>query len=199
MLASGQEPAYKTNASCTPHLFAELHLQHPNTHPPHSQTNTHTKMSYTLRYFPIRTRAETCRALLSYSGAPWENVHPEWPAEKHNQPFGKMPVLIERSEDGSEFVLSDSVAIEKYLATKYGLAVTGDARAVAHQDELRNQLRDIYELIVLYMFGHEDVRPDIMDKFNTLAKALVRFHEEFLKKNGSNGHYFGKKTTYVDI
>ncbi|KAI8319275.1 hypothetical protein GQ54DRAFT_265586, partial [Martensiomyces pterosporus] len=144
-------------------------------------------------------RAETCRALLSYSGAPWENVHPAWPSEKLNQPFGKMPVLIERSEDGSEFVLSDSVAIEKYLATKYGLAVTGDARAVAHQDELRNQIRDIYELIVLYKFGHEDVRPGIMDKFNTLAKALVRFHEEFLKKNGSNGHYFGSRTTYVDI
>ncbi|KAI8319276.1 hypothetical protein GQ54DRAFT_299455 [Martensiomyces pterosporus] len=156
-------------------------------------------MSYTLRYFPIKARAETCRALLSYSGAPWKNENPEWPAEKPNQPFGKLPVLIETRKDDSEFVLTDSIAIERYIVAKYNLSAGGDAETIARQDELRNQIKDIYELVVLYKFGHEAARPSVMEKFTVLSKAMVNLHEDFLKKNGSNGHYFGNKTTYVDI
>ncbi|KAJ1957868.1 hypothetical protein GGI12_004899 [Dipsacomyces acuminosporus] len=155
--------------------------------------------TYTLRYFPIKARAETIRALLSFSGATWKNEHPAWPQEKANQPFGKLPVLIEAAEDGSEFVLTDSLAIEKYIATKYSISVDGDIKQLARQDEIRNQIKDIYELLVQYKFGPESGRPSVFEKYNVLASAFAKAHESLLTANGSNGHYFGNKTTYVDI
>ncbi|ORX71100.1 hypothetical protein DL89DRAFT_256161 [Linderina pennispora] len=155
--------------------------------------------TYVLRYFPIKARAETCRALLSYSGASYTNEAPAWPQEKSNQPFGKLPVLIETDESGATFKLSDSLAIEHYLATKYGLMVDSSPQDRACQDELRHQIKDIYEFIPQYRFGNEDTRASVKEKLDVQMKYFIEYHENHLKNNGSNGHYFGDKTTYVDI
>ncbi|KAJ1947953.1 hypothetical protein FBU59_001819 [Linderina macrospora] len=155
--------------------------------------------TYVLRYFPIKARAETCRALLSYTGTPYTNEAPAWPQNKSSQPFGKLPVLIETNESGAVFELGDSLAIEHYLAAKYGLMVDSSLQDTARQNELRNQLKDIYEFIPLYRFGSEEVRQSVKEKFDVQAKFLINYHENHLKNNGANGHYFGDKTTYVDI
>ncbi|KAJ1961475.1 hypothetical protein GGI12_003229 [Dipsacomyces acuminosporus] len=155
--------------------------------------------SYTLRYFDAKALAETSRAILAFSGDSWENTHPAWPQEKADQPIGKLPVLVETSEDGSEFVLTESSAIEQYLAIKYGLYITGDAKQVARQEELRSQIKYLAQLAINYKWGTESARPNVLNEYNTLAPALIKYHEAALKANGSNGHYFGDRTTYIDL
>lgn len=156
-------------------------------------------MSYTLRYFPIRARAEVIRLLLLASGAKFTDMMPDWPVEKDKQPMGQLPVLVETTEDGSEFVLSDSIAIEKYLAGKAGLLVQTGLRDKAREDQLRSQIEDVYSLALAYKYGLEAARESVADKYKRTAAAFVNYHENVLAENGSNGHYFGDKTTYVDI
>ncbi|KAJ2626662.1 hypothetical protein H4R22_004730, partial [Coemansia sp. RSA 1290] len=54
---------------------------------------------YTLRYFDRIGVAEGSRILLTAAGVEWKEEHPEWPQEKPNQPFGRMPVLVEKGRN----------------------------------------------------------------------------------------------------
>ncbi|KAJ1722417.1 hypothetical protein LPJ53_003176 [Coemansia erecta] len=69
----------------------------------------------------------------------------------------------------------------------------------ARQIELRSQIKDLWDLCLQYKFGSEESRKGTLDKYTTLSKAVISYHEEHLKQNGANGHYFGSKTTYLDI
>ncbi|KAJ1645543.1 hypothetical protein J3B02_000015 [Coemansia erecta] len=156
--------------------------------------------SFVLRYFPVRARAETTKAILSYANADWTQESPAWPLEKQNQPVGKLPVLTETLSNGTQFTLCESLAIEGYLAKKFGLSANENPQMEARQMELRSQIKDIYELTVLIKFAPSDeVRQSIKEKFLVLAKAIIEYHEKVLEENGSNGHYFGDKITYVDL
>ncbi|KAJ2149039.1 hypothetical protein EV180_004471 [Coemansia sp. RSA 518] len=155
--------------------------------------------TYVLRYFPIKARAEVARLLLLASGDKFADVMPDWPAEKENQPLGQLPVLIETLEDGTEFELSDSVAIEKYLARKSGLLVKTGSMDTAREDQLRSQINDVIDMHYAYMFAPEGSHEVIEARYRSNAKAFVKYHEKILAENGSNGHYFGSKTTYMDI
>ncbi|KAJ2887792.1 transferase activity protein, partial [Coemansia aciculifera] len=136
-----------------------------------------------------------------YTGAKWVLETPQWPQEKVNQPVGKLPVLVETNKDGTRFVLSDSLAIEQYLVCKHNLCVPEqDRQLVARQTELRNQLNDLFQLTQLIVHVTEpSTRTMFVQKFMTMAKDVVTYHEKCIKENGSNGHYFGNKTTYVDL
>ncbi|KAJ1663797.1 hypothetical protein IW140_004498 [Coemansia sp. RSA 1813] len=160
--------------------------------------------SYTLRYFPIAARAETTKVLLTLSGADWKLESPAWPQEKDAQPVGKVPVLIESSSSASSdepFVLGESLAIEQYLAAKHGFYFKpDDLKAVARQNELRSHIKDINDLCGQIKFAaNEEAKDALQNKLKSVAGYVTRMHEKVLKENGSNGHYFGSETTYVDI
>ncbi|KAJ1953233.1 hypothetical protein EC988_003107 [Linderina pennispora] len=91
------------------------------------------------------------------------------------------------------------MAIEHYLATKKGLMVDSSPQDRARQDELRNQILDIFLFAPQYRFATEEARKTIKEQYVTQAKFFIDFHENHLKNNGSNGYYFGSKITYVDI
>ncbi|KAI9499932.1 hypothetical protein GGI25_003263 [Coemansia spiralis] len=158
--------------------------------------------SYILRYFPIPARAETCKALLALSGASWKLETPAWPQDKGAQPVGKIPVLIE-APDNSEaepFVLGESRAIEEYIAAKYGLFYKpDDLQIMARQRELRSHITDMYETSAQIRFSNEATKPALVEKFKNISNYIIKFHEDALARNGSNGHYFGDKTTFVDV
>ncbi|KAJ1818809.1 hypothetical protein LPJ60_004121 [Coemansia sp. RSA 2675] len=156
---------------------------------------------YTLRHFQVPGRAEPCKAILEYTGAKWTLETPQWPQEKVNQPIGKLPVLVETNKDGTRFILSDSLAIEQYLVCKYNLCVPEqDRQMVARQMELRNQLNDLFQMTQLIVNVTEPTtRTNFIQRYMTLAKDVVTYQEKWLKENGSTGHYFGNKTTYVDL
>ncbi|KAJ1663784.1 hypothetical protein IW140_004512 [Coemansia sp. RSA 1813] len=158
--------------------------------------------SYILRYFPVPARAEICKALLTFVGANWTLEFPEWPKEKDSQPVGNLPVLVVKVESNSTapFILGDSRAIEKYLATKYDLFYKpNDIQLMARQHEVRAHMNDIYEMSALIIHAPEPARQFFINKYNILTRSVVRNHEKVLRENGSNGHYFGDKTTYIDV
>ncbi|KAJ2621472.1 hypothetical protein GGI26_004051 [Coemansia sp. RSA 1358] len=161
------------------------------------------KPFYTLRYFPVPARADTCKALLALSGVEWKLESPAWPKGKDSQPVGKMPVLIEAySGDNATapFVLGESYAIEEYIATKYNLFYQpDDLQMMARQRELRSQMVELYEYVSDIMHGPEASRAGLLEKYKVAGRYIVRFHEKVLRENGSNGHYFGDKTTFADV
>ncbi|KAJ1851530.1 hypothetical protein LPJ73_003020 [Coemansia sp. RSA 2703] len=155
--------------------------------------------SFVLRYFPAHSRAETIKAILSYTETDYKYETPEWPQQKCEQPAGKLPVLVEILPDSSEYVLSDSLAIESYLVDKFKLSVTGDSQIIARQLEIRYQIKDMFEACTLYRYSPPEARQMFLDYFLSSAKDFVKYHEKLLAENGSNGHYFGNNITYVDL
>ncbi|KAJ2354187.1 hypothetical protein GGF43_003309, partial [Coemansia sp. RSA 2618] len=156
--------------------------------------------SYTLRYFDIIGLAESSRILLTAAGVEWTEEHPEWPQEKPNQPHGRLPVLIEKSTDGSpDFVICESSNIERYLARKYGF-LPADLKQAALQEQVRDLMSDVKTLF----FGSvrcrsEEDKTEFFAKFEDLLETLIKVQSKLLKDNGNTGRHFGDSLSYADI
>ncbi|KAJ2805998.1 hypothetical protein H4R20_001867 [Coemansia guatemalensis] len=155
--------------------------------------------SYILRYFDLIGRGETCRLLLAAGEVDWVEEHPEWPQDKEKQPFGRLPVLIEKSADGSELVLSESSTIERYLGRIFGL-LPADPRASAIQEQMCDRQADIIAACLVYaqVTAEEDKKmylANIDDLFTRMAKS----HMEILSANNCKSHLFGDKLSFADI
>ncbi|KAJ1909569.1 hypothetical protein GGI09_006978 [Coemansia sp. S100] len=154
---------------------------------------------YTLRYFNIQGLCEALRLLLTASGVDWTEEHPEWPREKPNQPLGHLPVLVVSNADGKgELALSETLVIERYIAREYGLLPT-DNLAAARQEQLRDQLHDVWSTHMEYMHSTGERSAELVTKFEQDAECLVGMHVAALQRNGNNGHYFGDALSYVDL
>ncbi|KAJ2493295.1 hypothetical protein IWW37_000758 [Coemansia sp. RSA 2050] len=154
---------------------------------------------YVLRYFNIQGLCEALRLLLTASGADWIEETPEWPKEKSNQPLGHLPVLVVSNTDGKDdLVLSETLVIERFIARKYGLLLT-DILAAARQEQLREQLHDVWSTHMEYMHSTGDRSAELATKFEQDATRLVSVHVAALQCNGNNGHYFGNTLSYVDL
>ncbi|KAJ2701763.1 hypothetical protein H4218_001254 [Coemansia sp. IMI 209128] len=154
---------------------------------------------YVLRYFNIQGLCEALRLLLTASGTNWTEETPEWPREKYSQPLGHLPVLVESSKGGKDdVVLSETLVIERYIARKYGLLPT-DILAAARQEQLRDQLHDVWTTHMEFMHSTGERSTELVTKFEQDATRLVSVHVAALRRNGNNGHYFGETLSYVDI
>lgn len=80
-----------------------------------------TEQKNQLLYFPLRGRANLIRMVLHLGKIEYEPVIPDWPAAKDQQPFLQLPVWKE-----GDFVLSQSGAIVRYLASKSNLIPAND-------------------------------------------------------------------------
>ncbi|KAJ2784344.1 hypothetical protein GGI15_002291 [Coemansia interrupta] len=154
--------------------------------------------SYVLRYFNIPGIAETSRMLLTAALVDWKEENPEWPLAKSDQPFGRVPVLIEEdSSDGSKHVLCESPAIERYLARKYGFMPT-ELKLASRQEEIREQQIDTIQAF-FNVNRFEGSKEFALGRFYIILDRLLNVHSAILRENGNNGHYFGDRLTYVDI
>ncbi|PIA19660.1 hypothetical protein COEREDRAFT_78967 [Coemansia reversa NRRL 1564] len=162
-----------------------------------STTNT---PSYTLRYFDGIGLGESIRLLLTAANVEWTEEHPEWPQEKPNQPFGRLPVLVEKSTDGSpDFVICESSNIERYLARTYGL-LPADLRKAALQEQLRDQMMDV----VIAFSGYarsisEEDKKARKEAFEEIFEKFIALLTKILQDNGSTGRLFGDSLSYADI
>ncbi|KAJ2048007.1 hypothetical protein H4S04_004088 [Coemansia sp. S16] len=155
--------------------------------------------SFTLRYFNAAGLSETIRLLLTASKVEWTEEHPEWPQEKPNQPFGRLPVLIQKSADSeTDLVLSESVTIERYLARTYGF-LPADPRKAALQEQIRDRFTDVILAFFIQRSASDEKKEELVTKFEELLSKQVEVSSQVLRDNGSNGHFFGDKLTYVDI
>ncbi|OMJ13370.1 Glutathione S-transferase 4 [Smittium culicis] len=181
---------------------------------------------FDLLYFPVPGRALTSQLLLSLAGADWKNSVPEWPKEKENMPYGRLPVLIETEQDGSKFVLSESRAIEEYIAARFGLLPAG-IKNLAVSSQYVNQIFDIIEAFAniagfkyetSLVFGAEidgltKTPEECKDRdqfyiaqhivnlskiLTDLSKYFLQKHDQILAKSQS-GYYFGDSITYADL
>ncbi|KAJ2493294.1 hypothetical protein IWW37_000757 [Coemansia sp. RSA 2050] len=155
--------------------------------------------SFTLRYFNTAGLAETIRLLLTAANVEWTEEHPEWPAEKPNQPFGRLPVLIQKSNvSENDLTISESVTIERYLARTYGF-LPADPRKAALQEQIRDRLTDIILAFYIQHSASADKKEELAAKFEDLLKRQVEVSSQALRDNGNSGHFFGNELTYVDI
>ncbi|KAJ1977898.1 hypothetical protein H4R34_003409 [Dimargaris verticillata] len=153
---------------------------------------------YTLHYFPATGRAQISRAILDYAQADWEDkITVDWASEKAQTPLGQLPVLYEALPNGETFTLSESRAIERYLASKFGLN-GANARESALMDSYIGHWDDVALHGFTAHYGPEEGREAAKKKFEKTAANLLAKHGEILTKNGA-GHYFGSKTTWADI
>ncbi|KAJ2158339.1 hypothetical protein GGF46_003840 [Coemansia sp. RSA 552] len=156
--------------------------------------------SYVLRYFPVTGLGEGPRMILTAAKVEWVEENPEWPAEKEKQPFGRLPVLVEKSNDGSpDFITSESANIERYLARTYGL-LPADLKQAAHQEQLRDQMTDVFMSMIYYVLAKSDEdKKDKREKFDQILERFVKVQTRILKENGSTGRLFGDSLSYADI
>ncbi|KAJ1801348.1 hypothetical protein LPJ59_000348 [Coemansia sp. RSA 2399] len=152
--------------------------------------------SYTLRYFDIPGLAEAPRLMLLASNSNWTEEHPEWPQEKPNQPFGRLPVLIEKCADGGpDFILCESGAIERYLARSLGF-FPSDPKKAALQEQLRDQISDVRIAGTQFVTDPSD---SAKEKFNKLLAKLKEVFPKALENNGSSASSQGTGLTYIDF
>ncbi|KAJ2062372.1 hypothetical protein GGI17_002490 [Coemansia sp. S146] len=159
-----------------------------------------TTPSYVLRYFDLIGLAETSRMLLTAAKVEWTEEHPEWPQEKPNQPFGRLPVLVEKNgaEDGSDFILSESGSIERYLARTFKFVPT-DLKQVARQEQLRDQQLDIIVAFFTQMKMVDEAKKEKRGDFDEMLDKIAEIHTTLLRKNGDCGHLFGEELSYADM
>ncbi|KAJ1908738.1 hypothetical protein GGI09_005536 [Coemansia sp. S100] len=156
--------------------------------------------SYVLRYFDLIGLAETSRMLLTAAKVEWTEEHPEWPQEKPNQPFGHLPVLVEKNgaEDGSDFILSESGSIERYLARTFKFVPT-DLKEIARQEQLRDQQFDVSAAFFNQLAMVDEAKKEKRGEFDVLLDKIVEIHTTLLRKNGDCGYLFGEELSYADM
>ena len=97
--------------------------------------------SYELLYFPARGRAEQVRLMFTLAEQPFtENPAADWAELKPGTPFGRLPVVTERSDAG-EFELAESGAIMRHLARRHDM-YGSDAAHHAMCDSLADFVAD---------------------------------------------------------
>jgi len=154
-------------------------------------------VNYKITYFNGRGRAETARQILAYAGVAFVDNridHADWGKLKPTATFGQLPLL---EVDGK--VLSQSQAINRYLARKHGLGGADDWEA-AKIDELNDGVIDVMGNLRPW-FQEKD--PEKKKQLwialeNDHFKPMLVRYEKFLEQNGT-GYFVGSKPTWFDI
>ncbi|KAG0045368.1 hypothetical protein BGZ83_009418 [Gryganskiella cystojenkinii] len=156
--------------------------------------------TFKLLYFNLHGRGGLIRNLLAYGGHKWEELPLDWPAQKSQTQFQCLPVVWETTSLGTVLELAESQAIERYLAKKFHLFGKN-----AWEEHKINEFFNSTDSTQIVFFTKVISNPPAnrVDEANQFyADALAKFltlHELHLKKNGSNGHYVGTRTSLADL
>ncbi|KAG0273825.1 hypothetical protein BGZ95_010356 [Linnemannia exigua] len=167
-----------------------------------AQSNNN-ESTFVLQYMKAMGRAVTIRVMLHLKRIKYTNkviTADEVATDRAALPFGQVPVLIETKADGSTLELGESLAIEHYLAEKFGwLGSTAEEAALLKSISL-NIYFSLYNNCFVAKVPVNEAIVDPNSVFNTKALPLfIATHERWLLKNGNNGHFFGDKLTYPDL
>ncbi|EFA79930.1 hypothetical protein PPL_06751 [Heterostelium album PN500] len=143
----------------------------------------------TLHYFNGRGRAETSRVLFVVAGVEFNDVkNPFDNAEiKQRATYKQLPYLI----DG-DFEISQSIAIENYIANKYNLA--GDS--LVDRTRILSIAQASYD-ISIPIFTNDTDEKKALYKNETLPRFLSAW-EKILTENGGK-HFVGSKLSAADV
>jgi len=155
---------------------------------------------YKLSYFPLRSRAEPSRLLLTYGGIKFQDIRvtfDEWATVKATTPMGQLPVL---EVDGVK--LCQTTAIARYLAKEFGLAGKTHLDQ-AKCDMLLEGIQDMWAALrptyLTKLQNQPENEPAEWKKFKTdHLKGFLDRYAKFLHEN-SAGWFVGNEMTYADI
>lgn len=154
---------------------------------------------YRLTYFNGRARAELIRLIFHTAGEDFEDNRIDtgsWNQLKPSTPFGALPIL---EFDG--LVLSQSLAIARFLAREFGLA--GKARyEEAVVDSIVDTANDILGDIIKIIFNEDEkLKKENQKKFveNILPFTLNSLENVFSKHGKGQGFAVGSDLTYADL
>ncbi|MBK8266630.1 MAG: glutathione S-transferase family protein [Nannocystis sp.] len=154
--------------------------------------------SYELVYFPVRGRAEPIRLLFAAADVPFtDTAVTDWPALKPKTPLGKVPILIERGDDGEQ-VIPESMTILRHLARTFSLDGADErARVVAdYTVEALNEWRSRFTPVLFASFARTE--QSVIDKYWSDLPATLALFERLLAQAG--GAYFaGGALSYADL
>jgi len=156
---------------------------------------------YKLYYFSARARADFIRYILHYADIPYEEVElkfEDWGTiHKAKMPMGVLPVL--ELEDGRQ--LSQSLAIGRYLAKKYGL-LSDDDWENAWGDQLVGAIEDLYPRYYgpyakAIITNDEEKQKTIWEDMKT--NGLVPLFGKLESFLGDKVWFCGKKIHWADL
>ncbi|KAJ3111473.1 hypothetical protein HDU96_005678 [Phlyctochytrium bullatum] len=161
--------------------------------------------TFKLQYFGIRGLSELIRMLLSASGCEWTEESPEWPAAKSLMPFGQMPLLIEYEDDVEVFRISQSKAIERYLALKFAMGGS-TPREQATLESVYESYLDMVQWIRTALITADDKLEDsdpakyteVEEILGTKIPARLAQHAKILDSTTGLVLHDGR-VTYVDM
>lgn len=163
--------------------------------------------SYKLTYFAGRGRGEFIRLAFVIAGVEFEDCRmdfKEWQAFKATGkcPFNQVPILEIKEDANSEpIVLSQSVAIFRYLANEFGLAPEsnlGKGRA----DMIVDGVMDIWVKRTKYHFESDPaIKEKLTKEFHEsdLPSGLKNLQKLLEANEGGQGYFVGKKLSHADI
>eukprot|EP00123_Amoebidium_parasiticum_P007457 comp18135_c0_seq1/m.18864 comp18135_c0_seq1/g.18864 ORF comp18135_c0_seq1/g.18864 comp18135_c0_seq1/m.18864 type:complete len:205 (-) comp18135_c0_seq1:268-882(-) len=159
-------------------------------------------VKYELHYYAAQGRVEPIRLALAAVGAEFENVVPDWPADKEKYPpFNQLPVLVEikESSEGVEKKhIPQFTAIVNHIARKYGLYGENEEERTM-VDVVGEAVRDMFQWFIDAWYLEPDAQKEKMRMFNDeyLPKQLVIF-EKMISASGT-WHVVGCTLTMADI
>jgi len=170
---------------------------------------------FTLRYFDGRGVAETARMLFALAGEDFEDKRysisfgtpgdfstiqrDEFDADKAagkmDVAMGKVPVL-----EAGDFALPQSKAIERYLASKFGM-MGSTAEEAAWVDAIAEHVRDIntaYQQKGTFFMKDQEKKKEIESKWlgEELPVMLGKLEKSL---PGADGFSVGSKLSYADV
>eukprot|EP01120_Amphizonella_sp_Union-15-10_P008292 TRINITY_DN295_c0_g1_i1.p1 TRINITY_DN295_c0_g1~~TRINITY_DN295_c0_g1_i1.p1 ORF type:complete len:215 (+),score=42.55 TRINITY_DN295_c0_g1_i1:86-730(+) len=168
--------------------------------------------TYKLHYFNVRARAEVARLLFALANKQYEDVRYALPRfgvtegkdftplkESGILPFGQVPVLEVTKGDKTQ-VISQSHAIERFLAREFGLYGSSNLEA-ARIDEINEGAVDLWNSYAQQVFMKpQEEQPEALKKF--LAETFPKFaavYEKFKNENPESHFFVGKSITYADL
>ncbi|KAF9365308.1 Glutathione S-transferase S1 [Mortierella sp. NVP85] len=155
---------------------------------------------YDVLYFEISCIAATARYILEYGGAKWTNRFPkDWENEEYDTPFGVMPLLTVKTNEG-EAILAESIVIDLFLAKKFGLLGSNEYEEQTIK-AFYSSIHYLRERCLMKMtWTFPDKRKEAFETWTTRNfPHWIELHEQHLKRNGGNGHFFGDKISLADI
>ncbi|OAQ26282.1 hypothetical protein K457DRAFT_128348 [Linnemannia elongata AG-77] len=159
--------------------------------------------TFEIKYFNIHGLGGVSRTLLAISGNKFTSINPEdWASEKPLAPFGVMPLLTETSADGKTTIqIAESDAIERYLARKFGLLGSDAFEEVLVNTFVSNNHSLVNAFAGKYFAVKDpELKAANMELLITNNIApWIKYHEQHLAANGSNGHYVGNKVSLADV
>ncbi|KAG0021313.1 hypothetical protein BGZ81_008943 [Podila clonocystis] len=158
--------------------------------------------TFEVSYFGIHGLAHTVRTILAVSGAKFTSYVPEdWASEKPKKPFGVMPTLKETSVDGKVIEVAECDAIARYLARKFGYLGTNVFEETVINEFVASSNSAANSIFGKYFAAKDpEAKAEVKSKLlNDTVEPWIRYHEQHLADNGSNGHYVGSALSLADI